>query len=752
LNASQTVKFGSFSFNGKVWSSRTSFSAEQSVLEVELIDNSIILDRVYVVLWKRGLFNIQGSEINRSKDFDFPGETILVPKYVSAGYSQVLTFEEKSLQKETIVRKSRSLAKGQRVGGAIVIGQEEFADSSCDIPETYYYFNDLKALFPFKFTGAPSDATMKGGYEGTLRDVINNWCSDFGYDYYWDFSKDQLVFYEVSRGITGKLPESTAANILSKDVTSSLEGTYRQYGVAFTQKPKSAVKDISLSKTLKSYITVNPVSISRFISKSGAGGSYKENEAPSLGDRDKKEIFSAAFAGYISRSLRDLYCYSKAQYAPLGIDTSKNSSREIDKVPLLDLLKKVGYADTIQSLEEFDQPKLPNYFSFLINYDSGLADAIFEAEQSLLTKIGKWYRIPSSSGTAFYCTPTSVVEVTTSVDPEGTVQEDENEDFAGRKMYDRGGQMSHDSNAIQETLKLNSLTQEIQNCSPIIVDLKESGIDQYLIDAGIIKDGEFNSVVLIPSTKLLDRLSFKLSMSRGQNPVEKTWQEIRDASNSNGKSECYDYEKRLEGFQCFSAEEEARNKAIKKAYPDSNAQPQELYSGLMNKTADRCSVSIKGGSISFFGPADAQIKVVTTVDISAKKIPSVAQSSSQQFLFSEGGIGAAEDVSEIRVAIDNITSSGLDDFQKKRTENFHRARDIVASSPTRTVSYTFAGDPPSGLSLNPQEGLSSLDITFSSDGFTTSATYSTRGPKPPKNNSVLRAVNSQLNRSSFNGQ
>jgi hypothetical protein len=751
LNSAQRVKFGSFSFNGVVWSSRTSLSADQSVLEVELIDKSIILDRTYVVLWKRGLFGILGKEISKKKEISFENESILVPKYVSQGYSQVMVFEEKNLESQSVTRRSRSFKEGKIIGSAIVLGEEDFADSSCDIPETYYYFNNLTSLLPFKFSGAPKDSTIKGSYEGTLREVLNNWCSDFGYDYYWDFSSDTLIFYDVSRGITGRLPDSTAPNIISKEATASMEGTYRQYGVAFTQKPKSSVKEINLSKTLKSYITINPVSISRFITKSGIGGSFKEYDSPTLGNRDRGEILKAAFAGYVSRSLRDLYCYSQAQYSPLGIDITKNSWKEVDRAPLLDLLKKVGYIDTIQSLEEFDAPGLPNYIPLLINYDAGLADSIFETEQSILGKIGKWYRIPSSSGTSFYCTSNSVVEVTTSVDPEGTVQEDDNEDFAGRKMYDRGGQMSHDSNAIHETLNLNAVAQEIQNSSPIIIDLKESGIDQYLIDASIMEEGQFNSAVLIPNETLLNRLQFKIAMSRGANQMEKTWKEARDAGDS-GKSECYDYEKKLEGFECISAEEEARQKAMKQAYPEANAEPEELFSGLENNTADRCTVSIKGANASFFGPSDGQMRVVTTVNIEAKKISSNSVSESRQFLFSEGSIGKADDVAEIRVAMDNITSSSADEFSKKRSESFHKARNINASSPTRTISYVFAGDPPSGLSLSPKDGLSSLDVTFSSDGFTTSATYSTRGPKPAKNSSVLRAVNSQLNRSSFNGQ
>jgi hypothetical protein len=750
LNTAQSVKFGSFNFKGTVWSSALNYSANESVLSVELIDNSIILDRTYVILWKRGLMGLNGAEITRSKTIELK-DTILVPKYIQQGFSQIMVLEEKKLEDQVISRKSRSLKGGTRVGSAIVLGEEDFADSNCDIPDTYYYFNDLKNQFNFRFKNAPSDSSIKGTYEGTMREVLNNWCADLGYDYYWDFSDDSLVFYEVSRGITGRLPSTSAENLISINSTNSMEGTYRQYGVAFTQKPKSPVKELSFSKTLKSYTVVNPVHHSRFLSRSGSGGSFSGNDGgTSLGKRSVNSILTAGFVGYVSRSLRDLHCYKDAQYGALGIDISRNSTAPIDKKSLIDLLCKLGYFDTVKSLEEFDAPGLPNYTALLVNYDSAYADTIYDSEQELLTKIGKWYRIPSESRTSFYCTSTSVVEISTSVEPEGTVQEEDNEDFAGKKMYDRGGQISHDSAALQESLNLNSLAQDIQNCTPIIIDLKESGVDQYLIDANIIKENQFNSVVLFPSTRLLDKIRLSVNLGSGNNPMEKTWRQARDASGSSGRKECNDYETRLEQSECKSAEEEARERATRQAYPGVNQEPQELFSGLENATAHRCSIKVKGGGADFFGPSYGQLRVVTTTNIEAKKISNSNQSN--QFLFSEGKPGEANDVSEIRVAIDNITSSSADEFRKKRTESFYRARDVVANSSTRTATYVFAGEPPSGFSMSPSDGLSGLDITLSSDGFTTTATFSSRGPKPPKNNSSLRSVNSQLNRASFNAQ
>jgi hypothetical protein len=318
-------------------------------------------------------------------------------------------------------------------------------------------------------------------------------------------------------------------------------------------------------------------------------------------------------------------------------------------------------------------------------------------------------------------------------------------------MFDRGGEMSNDSAFLQEKLNLGSKLQDIQNCSPLVIDLKESGALAYLVNAKLVSAKDpFNAIFILPTVSLIQsKIGLSVSLSTGENDLEKTWEEIRDANASSGTKTCSDYEKRLEASQCTSAKDEARQKLMKEI---NNSQPNQneadFVSGLISKKAKECTISMNGGgNITFSTPSYGSYRVITTVNVEVKQISTL--SDNKQFLFSSGSIGNASDVSEIRVAIDNQTDSGEDFFQKKRTGEITVAQNIDASTPTKTVSYKFAGNP-EGVSLSPSNGLSSLDVSLTSEGFTTSVTFSTRSPKPAKNSSVMRQVHSQFNRTSFN--
>lgn len=751
LNSRQSIRFGGFNFNGLVWSYSFNNTSDERSLEVQIIDNSIQLDRKYVILWKRGLLGRNGTGSNVSKEIDLSDESTLVPSLKGSSFAY-LDFTEVQLGKASVTRTVYSQS-ATWVGDSLLLGREKWPDSKCDIPDTYYTFNDLKSALPFAVKNAPNNSTLQATYEGSLREVLSSWCADLGYDFFWDYSSDSLYFYNVAHGISSLPLSLQSSNIISKTQSSSLEGTYRQYAVAYTARPKEPLKELSGSRTLKSTHNVSPVNISYFLGRSGKSVSLNGNESGQFyGNRSLDEVLTASMVGYVSRPLRDFYCYSKGQYEAIGIQSSKSSFRGIDKTKTINLLKKVGYADAVVELEKFDGVGLPGYVTYLGCYDTGFADKLADLEQDLLTKIGKWYRMSSKSGSFYYCSSKAVAEIDISVDPEGNVEELDSAEFAGRRMFTRQGEMSNDSSFLQEQLQLESRIQDIQNCTPIIVDLKESGALSYLVNAKILQEKEaFNAILILPTIKLIDsKIGLKVSLSTGKNDLEKTWEEIRDANASNGQKSCPDYEKRIEESQCTSAKDEARQQLMKNINNNNNSNTDEsnFVSGLVSKTAKVCNISLNnGGNISFASPSYGQYRVVTTVNVEAKMISS--KTDTNQFLFSNGTIGSAGDVAELRVAIDNQTDSGEDFFQKKRTGEITVSQNVDASSPTQSVSYKFAGAP-EGVTLSPSSGLSSLDVSLTSEGFTTSVTFSTRSPKPAKNSSIMRQVHSQFNRTSFN--
>ena len=107
-------------------------------------------------------------------------------------------------------------------GGTIVLGTEEFNEKQCsNLPNVSYSFlelivgivnsglkvryrtsgNALSALIS-TYSQAYHNEIVKNinyfnNYHGTLREVLNNWCSDFGIDFYVD--NDTLVFYNMNK-------------------------------------------------------------------------------------------------------------------------------------------------------------------------------------------------------------------------------------------------------------------------------------------------------------------------------------------------------------------------------------------------------------------------------------------------------------------------------------------------------------------------------------------------------------------------
>lgn len=750
LNSQATVTFGSFTFNGTVWSYSIKESAGEKTLQVTLIDNSIILDRYYVLLWKRGLLGKLGTLQTKNKTFDFSDESILVPqrntKLEGFAYTQ---FVEKRLGSITVPSKSRTLGS-TKVGNVILVGHEKFANSACDIPDTYYTFNDLKGQIPVTMSSAPSNNTWKATHEGTLRETLSSWCSDLGFDYYWDFSSNTLKFFDVSAGVSS-VPDISASNVISKEKSVSMEGTFRHYGIGYTAMPRSAVKALSASKSNVVLYSLSPYPISYFVNKIGAPQSINADKGKWGGKRSQDDFVHAAFLGFVSRSLRDLYCFQNEHWEALGYKI--DSGLTTNKTKIISALKKFGFQDMISDLEAFDAKDLPNYDFNFINRDPTIADKWHEIEQKLLQYHGKYYRSSDSSGSFYYCNANYTIEVEISVDPEGQVQEQGSENFAGRKIIDRGGTMSHDETSAQEAIGYENLVNEIQNCAPIHIDLKESGILDSLITAKILSgtnSKKVNTLVIFPNSQkfVKTKIGFRSSTSRGLNPLEQTYYDQKNANIQSGKKNCPQYDEALEKGSCKAAEEIAREKAIKNAGGTTNDtdNADDYVSGLVTKTAKSCSISLRGGTVRIYAPSDGKLQIVCRYNININKLTTVG---TEQFLWSEGSPGTANDVAEIRISNENITDPNEDSFQSQRSTTLIKPADSVCSTPQQEIKYVFAGEP-SSVTLSPSNGLSNLDISLSSEGFTTTATFATKPKKLSKADNMVRYVHSQFNRASYN--
>jgi|LakMenEpi03Aug12_release.lakeMendotaPanAssembly.Ray.scaffolds.fasta_scaffold00448_43 hypothetical protein len=757
LNSSVQITFGNFTFNGTVWSYSIKEDAQERTLQVEIIDNSIILDRYYVLLWKRGIFNDLGTAQVINKSIDLSDTTVVVP--IRVGFAGI-AFEEKTLGTEVISRTIYS-AKGQK-GNILYLGTEDFPNSNCDIPDTYYKLSDLVSISPVDIDIYPPD-DYTATHEGTLREVIKAWAADCGVDFYWDYSANTIKYYDVSEGISSIPTSLEISNIIEKTVSESMEGTFRQYALAYTAYPKEALKTLSQSSEITYETTLNPFPVSFFLKRNnllqnlnlpesdeGTTDDPSAAERNLWGGRTEDEFLSAAFLGYISEDLRDLYCATNGFGDVLGLRTVSTSG--VDSKGLLSAEKKseiINYleesaADDLLEMRKIDSENLNNYNFYLCIKDDSLNTTWKQIEQEILQCYGSVYRHSGNPGTFYYCTPTSVTEITGSVDPSPSENEPQSSDFSGRKIFRRSGTMSHSQQQALAELELDKEESQanVNKLLPRSLDVISSGL----------KESAFNGVsashvIMVPNKSLVNKIIGNLNVSifSGSNALETT---VFDMASEESENTCDVFDEQVENGSCKGAKEEAEEKQLIAVglveEEDNNNSP---ISGLKNRRAKGARIQVgRSKELKILAPSYGTYAAIYNYNFS---IQLISNYQNNQKIFFNGANGTADDVASIEVIYDNVTDSLNDEYGKERVSSIPTAKSISNTNSKKDVTYVFAGEP-EGLTLSPSNGLSNLDISYSSDGFKTTVSFSTRPEQRTEADTFLRKIESQLNRSTFN--
>jgi hypothetical protein len=750
LNLSSTyrITFGGFTFQGKLWGYNLKESASEKTLEVEFIDNSVILDQYYVVLWKRGFFGEKGTPVSNKIEVDLSKETYLVPTF-SKGSFPYTSYVEKSLKNQVVYRNSREF-RGATVGNIILVGKENLVNSECDIPDTFYTFNDLRKLLPFTPANAPSDSNLKGTNEGTLRSVLNSWCGDLGYDYFWNYSTNRLEFYSVSQGIRLSPPSFNAGSIISKEKSASLQGTFRQYGASYTAKPKEALKTVGFSSSFSTSRSVNPIHLSFLINKNDRPQNLddtKDDKSTWGSKRSQNEFLACAFLGYISRNLRDIYCLQKEYDEVLGYQANTKYIQGQEKQKLISFLTANGFEDAINEFKKLDNDTLENYDFIFTPFDEEFANSWFQIEQDMLQSLGKYYRIPDSSGSFFFCSKNIVAEINITIEPEGA-----NELIGGekngvvRKVLTRGGQMSHSAEQILDQLAYKEISQNISQCLPYHAALRENGLLEKLALEDFNLEKNVTHLVIIPNydnfVKKICPVDIKIT--NAGNPQEVTSLDMQKSNSSTGRKNCPNFDENLKNT-CLTAREEAKDMALKDLGSKEDKDRDSLVSGLVNRLSKKASIKLKGAEASLCAPSDSPFKIVCSYSINANKISNTTNNEIISFKTTAPS-SRRVDMAEIRFVLQNETDA-TDEYATTR-KKFIPLPKVESTAPQRTEKYVIAGEP--NGSLRPSDGLTSIDVSLSSEGFTTSLTYSSRPPSLVRADNTLRQVNSQLNRVTFN--
>jgi hypothetical protein len=731
IESDASISFSGFNFNGYIYSYELEESNSGNILSITLIDKSVILDKLYVCVFRRGLLGHNGSKQSKTVPvkFDKDDEYYYIEKDAS-GFFKV---KKKNFTNGSV---TRDIYGGStKKGDIIIVGEEEIPETNCEIPASSYTFDQLKAAVGGSVSGFGScpinDNKVKQTYEGTLRSVLNSWCQDFGYSFYWDYSANSLKFFDAKNGVFS-IPSSVSdAKIVSKRTSRSAEGKYNQVAVDYFAKPYNPkTGTASLSKTYYSTSSLNSYNMSYFLDRS-----LKESDGSLYGGkRSSNEFIVSAALGYVSPALRKIYNYS--WIADWGGHAGISNSKALAVSKAAVALKNAGFSDVVKDMLSYSgyaQADLDGaYYALLAKYDEGTEEAWTNLEQEIFTsKIGNFYRCPyNKSGQSVFCSPRMIVKTSIDFEPEGDIMEDndamEDDKLVGRRVFSRGAPGPDKSAALAlKELGLTDGNIDLQKLLPIQIEiLKGSKLYSELKAQTVNPDG-YDTLLIFPQPGLVStKTGFTASYRTGTNDKEVTYKDIEDSQGDN-EEECT-LEDPNEG-KCLSQKEELKQKQRKEQEAKSKFETKKPFSGLVNKSGSKgANIKTKSGDIKILSSADAQYRSVTTYSYS---VEAIVDDSEEQKIISNtaGSTSSSSKIIETRLIVENRTTAENLSKETPTPQDLSTREGYSQSQDLEKVSYSCAGFV-SGLPTSVTSGLETLDMSISDAGFTATYSYSTRPP------------------------
>jgi hypothetical protein len=280
------------------------FSIEygQKILNLTFKDYSVILDKIYIGLFKKQGFkyphmlNCQLALPIRCLDCEYTGSAVTGTGYVmrdigfgcyagnngktvdlfaNSFYSKKNVFNE---WQDQVINLSGIVNQFDLNGGYLIIGTESATEERCNsAPNINYSFIELLAALrkngisiggSFPTGTQDSDFIYRANHNGTLREVMQNWCSDLGYAFY--FSGRSMIGLDLKSPIDitelmkladpnssiGQTLASSNTAIVNFNSKTSLDNTFRQSVVVDNVYPMTQRE---VNKSVKRYVGVTPL-------------------------------------------------------------------------------------------------------------------------------------------------------------------------------------------------------------------------------------------------------------------------------------------------------------------------------------------------------------------------------------------------------------------------------------------------------------------------------------------------------------
>ena len=333
-------------------------------------------------------------------------------------------------------------------GGFLALGTEEYASSDCQLKNVSYNFSEFLYALSIMFGGGHGlrvlnmvDKSLvnqmatgqqlvpyRAKHTGTLREVLNSWCADFGYSWVMDPFNGTILGVDLSTEITNlRQVESIANNLGSNSGVAvesisqnySIEDTHRQFHTSNFRRP---AKTKNISTNIYEKRAFSNVRIEELI------------PCDRFGPRNLDEFVTSCVLAKFNKEARTLYnwmlCRSCGDLSPLGINLKYKLTQD-EKEKLVNT--------SFSNVEAFEKNKKygANADVWIGTYSQELENKWLDWENLVAEFLGRWYKIDDIAQDSYICGKPiweKNFKVTTS--PSSEVYEDPYDPATGQLLSD----------------------------------------------------------------------------------------------------------------------------------------------------------------------------------------------------------------------------------------------------------------------------------------------------------------------------
>lgn len=689
-------------------SSEKNLSPGSNICNYTFTNKSYLLDKIFVGLVRRhcAASPIYDPELAQPGEEYIPGSAFLLGK----GSKSI---EARCPNCDGSVSIIKGSSSAQVLGGFLIqnnllcMGGEQPGDNACDVPEVYYSFesflNALTLKTGFSIQNFSSYLGYEVNYTGTAREVLSNICRDIAADFYFDWTTNTLIIYDLQGGIRIPNIDKNNAVISSYSLSSTIENTYESYSAQFGFTPGGSLNsNFSLSNSL------------RFVSNTDG-----TTRLPADLTNAQKELFIGAILGKIDSNARKLYFMKKGLWDRVGlINLGYNINPDSIFQNGFDVKTYIDFKNKFSSIGANPQ------FYFFVE-DTKLETYWQEQEEAFFNSFGRYFysRDPNPEFKDYCTEGGGRVKIDTSYNPEINLVP--GEDILEEPVFGLSKYYIEKEPVYCPSLDSISFYGDLDSYFPVYMDYAGQ-VRLALLNSLSIEAGEE-----IEALNSQGRLLFALVPNLSSVPINVTFNTLNSAKNtcepniSNSlfinRTTSDDSSEDPCASKCeTSAEEEVCKKNIKDCGTSIVPNP-----GHHKNDSQSITISYNRSSVTVVLPVREYYYAVETKDI---EIKSTFES---KFDF-KGGMKGNSNIIPMRANLVADDISSID-------SNVGIDQQVI--DPEKNLNIKVVGIQNAlGFPLTPQQGLSSLAMYIDENGSFADISYRTRAPELPSKEVSLQAI------------